>query len=153
MALLSKAELLGTIKLKSETVSIGGGEVIVSEVGAEDYLKIWTDPANQTNGEVDLIKVTPVLVAYSIVDADGNRMFTDDEIELFRRSSFEQFQKLAQVAKKLNGLTGEETKNSEAGQTNCSSTDSACNSDSVIPTSSSADSQPHSSKAGKHTQR
>lgn len=112
MLITDKTELLKSLELKSEVVEIDGGEVNVSEIGAADYIKLWTDPANQTDGAVDMAKFTPKLLAYCITDSCGNRVFSDDDVPAISRTSHGPFLKLAEVARRLNGLSGEEVKNS-----------------------------------------
>jgi hypothetical protein len=120
-----RSSLLAAMKLKTEVVVVEGGEVIVSEIGAADYIKLWSDPKNQKDtGEkvikdgveeavmvIDMTKFTPALVAYSVVDEAGERLFTDEDVTLLARSSQAIFLKLAAVARKINGLSGEEIKN------------------------------------------
>ena len=133
--LLDKTAILSSLKLKTEDMPLGGGTIRVSELGGSDYLKIWTDPAYQDgNGNVDMSKFTPALLAYTIIDENGNRLFSDDEVPELAKAAAGPFLDIAKVAKRLNGLTGEEVKNSEAGQIDCSCSDSACNSDAVTPT-------------------
>ena len=114
---LNREELLGELKLKTEVVTLDdGSEVIVSEIGATDYINLWTSEAYSTEDKVDMAKFTPALIAYSVVDDQGRRLFSDEDILSLGRSANGPFFKIAQVAKKLNGLSGEPAKNSEAGQ-------------------------------------
>ena len=131
---LDKSAILSALKLKTEEIEINGGSIIVSEIGAADYIKLWTDPANQTDGEIDMVKFTPALLAYTIVDENGSRIFSDDDIKELSRSAHAPFLKIAEAAKRLNGLIGDESKNSDSSQSESSSTDSACISDTDIPT-------------------
>jgi len=124
---LDRTALLKAMQLKTETVEIEGGEVIVSEIGAADYIKLWSDPKNQkATGEkvikdgkeedvmvIDMSKFTPALIAYSVVDEAGERLFTDEDVAVLGRSSQGIFLKLAEKARKMNGLSGNESKNSE----------------------------------------
>lgn len=126
---LDKSALLSALKLKTEEVEIDGGTVIVSEIGAADYIKLWTDPSNQTDGEIDMVKFTPALLACTIVDQDGKRIFSNDDISELSRSAHAPFLKIAEAAKRLNGLSGSEIKNSESSQSDSLYIDSACNSD------------------------
>ena len=115
---LNRKSFLDTVKLATEEVEIEDGKsVIVSEIGAQDYIKLWTTFSEET-GEVDekgnkktkinMIKFTPALVCYSIVDEAGERMFADDEMEIVARLPQGVFTKLATASNKLNGLAGEE---------------------------------------------
>lgn len=148
---LDKAGFLAATQVKTEDVEIAGGIVRVSALGGTAFLEIYTNPKYKTNDEIDMVKFTPALLACTILLEDGSRMFTDDEAEEVGRRDKDAFLKLANAAKRLNGLTGEEIKNSEAGQTSDSSTDSACTLDSVTPTNSQKASQPRKLGVGKHT--
>jgi hypothetical protein len=125
---LTKEEFLQEGALKTEVVTLEKGDVIVSQVGGADYIKLWSDPKNQkatgvkllVNGVetdemvIDMSRFTPALMTYAIVNGDGTRMFADEDIELVARLASGPFLKVSQAARKLNGLTGEEAKNSEA---------------------------------------
>jgi hypothetical protein len=130
----NRESLLKELELKSEEVSIGEGTVIVSEIGAVDYFKLWTDPKNQIEvgkelvdgkevpkTEVNMARFNPSVVAYSCKDENGNRIFTDDDIDLLANSAKGPFLKIVNAAFKLNGLDGESAKNSENNLTESSS--------------------------------
>lgn len=109
---LDKAGILNCIRLKTELVKIDEeNEVIVSEIGAADYIKLWTDEANRTDGEIDMAKFTPALVAYAVVDEQSQRIFTDEEVKLLARASHGPFMAMAAAARRLNGLSGDDSKN------------------------------------------
>ena len=116
MRSLTKEELLGELKLKSETVEIGDGLVNVSEVSAVDYITLWTECSEETDKKdkdgnpittVNMSKFIPRLVAFSVTDETGKRMFADEEISAFERAAQGPFSKIAEVAKRLNGLGAE----------------------------------------------
>lgn len=98
----------------TEQVEVGEDVVIVSELDATDYIKIFTE--NSENGKVNMKTFTPALIAYSLVDEEGNRLF--DNIEELTNARIPQsiFTKIGEVAKKLNGMTGEEKNASEPTQ-------------------------------------
>ena len=75
-------------------------------VSAGSYGNIRRREADKT--KINMIKFTPALVCYSIVDEAGERMFADDEMEIVARLPQGVFTKLATAANKLNGLAGEE---------------------------------------------
>ncbi len=109
---LTRAELLNEMRLETEIVKISEGkEVIVSQIGAADYIRLWTDPDSQTDGTVDMAKFTPKLVAFCVVDEKGEKLFKEEDIPLLARSSQVVFDKICEVARRLNGLVGEEEKN------------------------------------------
>lgn len=125
--MLNKAELLNEMRLKTEIVELDGGEVMVSEIGAADYIRLWSENqlAGATDGSIDMAKFTPALVALSVVDDKGNRIFSDDDVALLSRSSHGPFLKLAAAARKVNGLTGDAVKNSEPSPADSSVSESA----------------------------
>jgi hypothetical protein len=112
---LSRSELINEFRLETELIELGENKhVIVSEIGAEDYIKLWTNPEHQKeDGSVDMSKFSPALVAYAVVDDQSQRIFADSDIPMIARSANRPFMKLAEVARRLNGLAGTETKNSE----------------------------------------
>ena len=134
--LLDKTAILTEGKLKTEDVPLGAGHVRVSELSGVDYISIYNDDRFKTNDEVDMIKFTPALLMCCIVDEQGEKLFSDDDLPALSKLASGPFFKIAQVAKKLNGLSGEEVKNSEASQTNSSCIDCACTSDTDTPTNS-----------------
>ena len=138
MSVLNKLEILSEGSLKTEAVVLNSGEVIVSQIGGADYINLYTDPKNQKktgnkvlrNGieedetELDMARFTPALIAYSVVDEAGNRIFADDDIPAIARFATEKYLKLADACRKINGLSGEEVKNSEDSQNDSSFSDS-----------------------------
>lgn len=105
---LDRNSLINLLALKKETVTLPEGEVIVSEIGAADYIRLWTDPANQgEDGKADMAKFTPALVARCLVDANGDRLFSDADAEMLGKSAIGPFNALAAAARRLNGLSGE----------------------------------------------
>lgn len=110
--ILNKEELLGKMAPKKETVEIEGGEVIVSEIGATALIELYTRKELQdSEGNWIMSKFTPALVALCVVDDAGNRIFADEDIPQLERAAASQFSKIAQVARRLNGLAGDEVKN------------------------------------------
>jgi hypothetical protein len=121
MGFLTKEELFQEGALLTETVALKNGDVIVSQIGAVDYITLWSDPKNQKKDEsgkdvIDMARFTPALIAYSVVDEAGNRLFTEADIERLAKFAQEPFLKLAEAARRLNGLTGDEVKNSDDNQ-------------------------------------
>jgi len=109
---LNKAELLDEMKLKSEKVQLTNGVVYASEIPATDYMDLMDFSAikddAKKDGEVDMKKFNPALVAYSIVNAKGERIFSIDDTDVISKSSTSVFNKLSESAKRMNGLLGDE---------------------------------------------
>lgn len=130
-----KAALLAALVLKQETIEVNGATFIISEIGATDYIRLWTDKNNQdASGEIDMAKFTPALIACAVVDESGQRVFDNNDIPALERAAYGPLLKIAEVAKRLNGLTGEETKNSDAETIGSLPIDSACSSESATQT-------------------
>jgi len=114
---LNKAELLDEMKLKSEKIQLTNGVVYASEIPATDYMDLMefsaieddeNDEDAKKAGKVDMKKFNPALVAYSIVNAKGERLFSMDDVDVISKSSTAVFNKLAESAKRMNGLLGDE---------------------------------------------
>jgi len=110
--ILDRDSLLQAMELKKENVTIGDGEVIVSEIGASDMIDLYTrKDLHDENGDMIISKFTPALVVMAVVGENGERLFSDADIPLLEKAPASQLGKLADVARKLNGLKGDETKN------------------------------------------
>lgn len=109
--ILDKAAIIKAMKLKTETIKIDGGEVIISEVTALEYMDAYTsDLAKDEKGEFDGTKFTSLLATRCIVDAKGKRIFDDADAELIRNGSSSIYTKIIVKVKDLNGL-GADAKN------------------------------------------
>jgi hypothetical protein len=109
MSVLTRDQMFEEGALQTERVLLKKGEVIVSQIGAADYINLWSDPKNQkkdVDGKevINMSRFTPALIAYSVVDESGNRIFTEADIERLAKFAQEPFLKLAEVARRLNGL-------------------------------------------------
>ena len=143
MSVLTKEEIFTECELTSELVPLGKGEVKVSTISGPDYIKLWSDPANQKEtGEfvlkdgvreavkvIDMSRFNAALLTYAVTDLEGNRVFSDEDIDKVMRFSSGPFLKIAEVARKLNGLSGAEVKNSDGSQSDLPFSDSASTSE------------------------
>ena len=109
MAILSKDQILSANDLKFDIVSVPewGGEVRISTMTGTER-----DEYEQTiiNGRGDDKKSTiknirALLVAYSIVDEEGNRMFSKDEIDDLGKKSVYALDRVFAAASKLSALS------------------------------------------------
>jgi len=121
MKIYSKDEILKAEDLKRELVPVpewGKGAVYVRTMTGEER-----DAYDQSNvGEnenVDLVNFRAKLLARTIVDEKGERIFTDDDINQLGKKSSLALNRLFEVAQRLNGLGAREMeemiKNSEGG--------------------------------------
>lgn len=128
---LNREALLGAMKLKTETVALDGGDVIMSELSGPDYIAAYSDPLNRKIEEgkevMNMGRFQATLIVKGAVDEAGDRLFSDEDINLVERGANGPFLKLAETARKLNGFSGEETKNSDDSQSESPFSDSASN--------------------------
>lgn len=128
--LLTADEILEAQDLAMERVSVPewGGDVMVRMMSAADrdafeasMIKVGPDGVRLP----DLSLMRAKLVAATVVDADGNRLFTFDQVEMLGRKSAKAMQRVTAVAERLNALgqtaLEDAEKNSAAGQTGDSS--------------------------------
>jgi len=126
MKLHNKNSLLEAGKLKTETVDINSKGVIVTELTAMDYMDVLNSPlCNDAAGEWDGTIFMSLLTAHCIVDDKGNRIYADADAASLRSMSTPIYNKIVAAVKRLNGLTGDETKNSEPSLTESGSSEPA----------------------------
>jgi hypothetical protein len=127
MLINSKDAFLKKAQLRTETVDLGDDvSIIVSEVCAPDFVDIWTNPDFKVEGKdvLDMRKATTALIARAIVDKSGKRLFSNDDAEQLEQIRPAWFLKIAEVARRLNGIIPTEEKNDEAGLSEDSSSGS-----------------------------
>lgn len=112
-----KNSILDTMKLKTEVVKLNDKVgVIVSEMNSVDYSELWSSPEMQKDGQLDTNKFISTLITYCVLDKHGKRIFNEEDVAAIQKSSYKVFSKLSEAVRKLNGITGEETKNSGDNQ-------------------------------------
>jgi len=112
---LNREQLLASVgKLPSEVVDLPqvGGKVIVCGMSADAAMALqqsMTKPGVKP-GEIDIdqAELAFKMVLNCVVDKDGKRLLTDDDVKVLRAGRGDIFQKLATVAMRLNGLAGDE---------------------------------------------
>jgi len=126
---LDRNSLINEARLKTELVKLDEGEVIVSELSGPDYMKLYTDPANRKMVDgvetMEMGRFQAALIVYGAVDEKNERIFKDEDIDAVMRMSNTVFFKLAEAARKVNGMSGEEIKNSNETEADDSSSVSA----------------------------
>lgn len=105
MAVLTKDQILAADDLKTEVVSVPdwGGEVIVSTMTGIDRDKL-EEAAQGDDGKIGTDNFRAKLLAFTLVDEQGNRLFTENEIEALGRKSASALNKVFNVAMRLNAL-------------------------------------------------
>ncbi|WP_426196183.1 hypothetical protein [Massilia sp. DWR3-1-1] len=120
MRLLNKAAILGAEDLKHEDVEVPawGGTVRVRVMTGAERDEFRASVASEEG--VALGRFSVALLAATLIDESGARLFTLDEIDQLAEKSAASIDKPAGVAMRLNGLGGsaveDAVKNSESGQ-------------------------------------
>ena len=116
MALLTKEAILAAPDLSTERVTVPewGGDVLVRGLSGterdafeQDIVQLRRE-GKKTVTDTDLHNVRAKLVARSIVDEKGARLFEDGEIEALGRKAALALQRVFEVAQRLSGLTDED---------------------------------------------
>jgi hypothetical protein len=145
MSLLSKTAILAANDLKSEDIEVpewGGAVRVRSFTGRErDAFEASMVRGDGRDRKVDLTNMRARLVGLTVIDETGQRLFTDEEVDLLGAKSGAALDRVFAVAQKLNGLSGadveELSKNSSGVPSAVSISDSALPSDSTTLTISS----------------
>lgn len=135
MALLTKEQILKADRKKSIDVPVKewGGDVRLQEMAASDRDQ-WENESYVLNAEGTAAKFNPKhararLVVRCLVDENGKRMFSDDEVAAIGSLSASSVQRLFNAARKLNAISTEDIKelekNSDAGPSDGDSSTSA----------------------------
>lgn len=115
--LLSRAAILGAADIPEELVPVPewGGSVRVIGMSAKTrskYEASFRKEVRGRNGEMEikqntaaLLTVRERLVAYSVVDKDGNRLFADEDIAELGKKSAAALERIIKVAQRLSGMT------------------------------------------------
>lgn len=130
MAMLSKDQILGAADLPTVEVDVPewGGTVRLGTLRARDRDAFEASLIAKDGKRAGLENMRARFVALCIQDDDGNRMFSDAEIEALGGKSAKAVEKLFVEAQKLNALSDEDVKelekNSGTGQDGDSSSTS-----------------------------
>ena len=110
MSLLSKTAILTANDLQTEDVEVpewGGAVRVRSFTGRErDAFEASMVRGEGRDRKVDLTNMRARLVGLTVIDETGQRLFTDDEVDLLGAKSGAALDRVFAVAQKLNGLSG-----------------------------------------------
>ena len=110
MNLLSKTAILTANDLKSEDVEVpewGGAVRVRSFTGRErDAFEASMVRGDGRDRKVDLTNMRARLVGLTVIDETGQRLFTDEEVDLLGAKSGAALDRVFAIAQKLNGLSG-----------------------------------------------
>lgn len=109
---LSKAQILEVDDRPETEVEVPewGGVVFIRALSGTDR-DSWEQSVLEQHGEdvqVNMAGARAKLAALSIVDADGERMFSEDEIDELSKKSGRALDRIFSAARKLNGITKED---------------------------------------------
>ncbi len=124
MALLTREQILQAQDIKTESVPVPewGGEVLVRGMTGQerDAYEATIVRLNGTNPQMNLVNARAKLVARTVVDEQGARLFSDEDVKALAQKSAAALQRVYDKATHLCGLTQQDmdelTKNSEDGQ-------------------------------------
>ena len=109
---LDRDSILAADDLKRETVEVPewGGEVIVREMTGRERDRFEAGWINADKGDVqvnpkNLDNFRARLVAQTVVDEEGNRLFTDDDAVELGSKSAAALDRVFTVATRLSGIT------------------------------------------------
>lgn len=144
MSLLSKTDILSADDLKTQDVPVPewhGSVRIRSLTGRErDAFEAGLVKGEGKDRKVDMANMRARLVGLTVINEFGERLFTDNEVELLGTKSGAALDRVFSAAQRLNGLSSEDveqlTKNSNGAQSAVSTSDCALPLATDTPTSS-----------------
>jgi hypothetical protein len=107
--MLKREEILSKSSLKKEVLTIKewGGDVIVSEMSGS-MRDAWEQAITEKDSLGKLVSPRAKLIAFTVVDEEGNRVFKDGDIESIGKISSKILEKILIVAMRLNSLGADE---------------------------------------------
>ena len=107
--MLNREEILSKVSLKKETVLVEewGGEVLVSEMSGASR-DAWEQAIREKDANGGLVSPRAKLVAHTVVDDNGERLFQDEDLKTIGKLSSSALERVCDVAMRLNGLGSEE---------------------------------------------
>jgi len=129
---LSKDQILSAVDRPTRTVNVPewGGDVVVRSISAKeraDYTNSLMELDSKGEYRYKPGDLNSKLLARCLADEDGNRLFSDDEIDALGQKSAAVLDRLFKVAEEMNGLgdkaVDDAKGNSDAAQSGDSSSD------------------------------
>lgn len=114
MTILDRAGLLAALAPRTQDVALPNGATArVRTISAADRIDIAGKAMNDEK-QVDAARYSALMVAASVVDADGNLVFTDADVDLLMGSPSGPFEALFGAVQDING-TGAKAAEAAAG--------------------------------------
>lgn len=109
---LNRSQILGASDLKTELVNVPewGGDVIVSGMtgAARDAWEQSLVMRKPGGTSINMENMRAHLVAATVVDEDGKRIFSDADVAALGAKSGAALDRVCKVAQRLNGLTDQD---------------------------------------------
>ena len=105
---LSRDEILGADDLIRESVDVpewGVGAVVYVGTMSSFERDKFEDAISGKGGGVNVTNIRARVASLTIMDEDGNRLFTDDDITKLGKKSSKALDRVLSVAQRLNGLS------------------------------------------------
>lgn len=112
--MLDRNSILGVADRMTEVVEVPewGGSVLVSVMSGvardaweQSLFTRTTGPDGKATGAANLKNVRARLVAMTVVDESGARLFSDEDVEALGNKSGHALERVVKVAQRLNALT------------------------------------------------
>lgn len=110
MALLSKLDIWEAADSKTEEVKVPewGGEVLIKTLSAAERDDFESSVAGTDGKKPNLRNFRAKYVAKCTVDAHGNHLFTENDLEKLGRKSAKAVDRIYSAAQKLNAMSNED---------------------------------------------
>lgn len=122
---LSRDEILQTLDATTETIFVPewGGSVFVKTLSAEEreeFENLFINDDGKRKPQTEITNLRAFLVSLSVVNENGERVFTTDDVEELNRKNANCIERIFNVAQRLSALREQDikalTKNSETTQ-------------------------------------
>jgi hypothetical protein len=100
---LDRAGLLAALALRTESVTLPHGQVMVRTLTAAERINMGAAASNEA-GKIDNAKFSALMVINTVVDDAGERIFSDDDLPLVLAGASDVFEALFSKARALNEL-------------------------------------------------
>lgn len=109
MAILTRDQILEAVDLPIETVSVPewGGEVMVRGLTGTQREMLEANMISSKGKPIEekMRNMRARLLCMAIVDADGNTVFSQDDVEALGKKSAEALDRVFEIARRLSGFT------------------------------------------------
>ena len=116
---LGREEILASRDLRDETIDVPewGGKIRVRSLTGWERDQYETSITQQSGGNVtfNLLNARAKMVALTVIDDDGDRVFSDEDTIELGKTSAVAVNRIFEVAQRLSGLTNEDVEELASG--------------------------------------